>query len=445
MPRVPGEPLKNESCSIRYCGDRWNRISHRAIGPSIAVTREMQMQSTISSDKDAALKLLLRHLHQAVQQQRSGQIELHNSEGRIWHIHLYLGRLLWVIDRPARLRRWQRFLRLYPVLTSPQVVPIAEHCETDSWEYLTILELVKLGFMGRELAIEIIQAYSLECLFDILFKIEDIRAISWLEAESDIRQPITAFDSISTLIKAQQAIKTWNSQGLSQYSPNDIPQISDLAALHAQMTPNTYQSMSLLLTQNLSLRELAAVVKQPVQSLSLNLLIYIDQQAIEIRDADSAPKPLQAQSLQAQSPQTQSLQVQPPPAEPSHYSIFCVDDNVKTCEQLGQVVTGAGHRYTSLQDPIHAIPLLLETQPDLIFLDLIMPITSGYELCAQIRRISTFRTTPILILTGNDGIVDRVRAKVVGATDYLTKPVAPDKLLAAIDRHLVRQNVLLKS
>jgi two-component system, chemotaxis family, response regulator PixG len=388
------------------------------------------MQASVNSAKEAALKNLLRHLHQGVQSRRSGTIELHNSAGRIWHIHLYLGRLLLVVDRSARMRRWQRFLRLYPILLSPQVSQIADQYTSDNWEYLTIVELVKLGLMSRDMSVDIIQTYSVECLFDILLKIEDIRAIAWLEAESDIRQPITAFDSISTVIKAQQEIKSWNTQGLNGYSPNDIPRIIDLAALQAHMTPNTYQSMSLLLTQNLSLRELAAVIKQPIQSLAQNLLLYVDQQAIEISDIDSAL------SLKVPNASTS-------PTTEVKKSIFCVDDNRTTCEQLGRVITSAGYDYTSVQDPIHAIPLLIETQPDLIFLDLVMPITSGYELCSQIRRISSFRDTPILILTGNDGILDRVRAKVVGATDYLTKPVTPEKLIATLSRHLSAQKIAL--
>lgn len=382
------------------------------------------MQAPVNSAKEAALKSLLRHLHQGVQSHRSGTIELHNSAGRIWHIHLYLGRLLLVVDRSARMRRWQRFLRLYPILLSPQVSQIADQHTSDNWEYLTIVELVKLGLMSRDMAVDIIQTYSIECLFDILLKIEEIRAIAWLAAESDIRQPITAFDAISTVVKAQQDIKIWNSQGLSGYSPNDIPHIIDLAALQAQMTPNTYQSMSLLLSQNLSLRELAAVIKQPVQSLTQNLLLYVDQQAIDISDIDSAALSLKV-PIASSSPTVEIKR-----------SIVCIDDNLTTCEQLGRVIIAAGYDYTSIQYPICAIPHLLEVQPDLIFLDLVMPITSGYELCTKIRRISLFKDTPILILTGNDGIVDRVRAKVVGATDYLIKPVTPEKLLAALSRHL---------
>ncbi len=80
--------------------------------------------------------------------------------------------------------------------------------------------------------------------------------------------------------------------------------------------------------------------------------------------------------------------------------------------------------------------MLLSRKPDLIFLDLIMPNTNGYEICAQLRTLSCFRHTPIIILTGNDGIVDRVRAKMVGSTDFITKPVQEYIVLEAINKYI---------
>lgn len=99
-------------------------------------------------------------------------------------------------------------------------------------------------------------------------------------------------------------------------------------------------------------------------------------------------------------------------------------------------MTSAGYRYVSVQDSVHALPLLLENKPALIFLDLVMPIASGYEICSQIRRMSAFKNTPVVILTGNDGIVDRVRARVVGASDFLSKPVNTEKVLAIVRQYL---------
>jgi chemotaxis family two-component system response regulator PixG len=80
--------------------------------------------------------------------------------------------------------------------------------------------------------------------------------------------------------------------------------------------------------------------------------------------------------------------------------------------------------------------MLIENKPDLIFLDLVMPIANGYEICTQIRRVSLFQTTPVIILTSNDGIVDRVRAKMVGSSGFLAKPIEREKVMTIVERYL---------
>jgi CheY-like chemotaxis protein len=93
-------------------------------------------------------------------------------------------------------------------------------------------------------------------------------------------------------------------------------------------------------------------------------------------------------------------------------------------------------QFIGINDPLRAIAILLARKPELIFLDLVMPNANGYEICGQLRRLSIFKHTPIVILTGNDGIVDRVRAKMVGSTDFLGKPVNPDQVLSTILKYI---------
>nr|WP_277879271.1 response regulator [Leptolyngbya sp. FACHB-711] len=116
--------------------------------------------------------------------------------------------------------------------------------------------------------------------------------------------------------------------------------------------------------------------------------------------------------------------------------IVCIDDSVKVCETMSEIITQAGYRFIAIHDSFQALPTLLAQKPSFIFLDLVMPIASGYEICTQIRRVSSFKDIPIVILTGNDGIIDRVRARVVGASDFLSKPIESDKVIAVINRHL---------
>jgi twitching motility two-component system response regulator PilG len=65
-----------------------------------------------------------------------------------------------------------------------------------------------------------------------------------------------------------------------------------------------------------------------------------------------------------------------------------------------------------------------------------MPKMDGYELCAMIRKSGAFHKTPVVMLTGKDGFIDRVRARMAGATEYLTKPFGEQDLLAIVDKYV---------
>ena len=116
--------------------------------------------------------------------------------------------------------------------------------------------------------------------------------------------------------------------------------------------------------------------------------------------------------------------------------VVYVDDSPADSQAMATIVQKAGYSYANISDSLQALPKLLELKPQIIFLDLVMPMANGYELCAQIRRISAFKETPIIIVTNNDGIADRVRAKVVGASGFFGKPIKEQRVLKVLKRYL---------
>jgi chemotaxis family two-component system response regulator PixG len=93
---------------------------------------------------------------------------------------------------------------------------------------------------------------------------------------------------------------------------------------------------------------------------------------------------------------------------------------------MQRILEPLGFEVMVITEPLQSVSILLKRKPDLIFLDLIMPNTNGYELCTFLRKTTTFQEVPIVILTGRDGMIDRVRAKMAGSSDFLSKP--PDSL-----------------
>ncbi|MGD1856775.1 MAG: response regulator [Leptolyngbyaceae cyanobacterium] len=123
-------------------------------------------------------------------------------------------------------------------------------------------------------------------------------------------------------------------------------------------------------------------------------------------------------------------------SSPEKPLVIYIEDNQSDSVAMETIVQNVGYGYANIIDPLQALPQLLELRPKLIFLDLVMPLVNGYELCAQIRRMSMFKEVPVIIVTNNDGIADRVRAKVVGASGFLGKPIRQKRVEKVLSKYL---------
>ena len=112
-----------------------------------------------------------------------------------------------------------------------------------------------------------------------------------------------------------------------------------------------------------------------------------------------------------------------PPEVVKRGLIACIDDSPQIGLEMQNILEPLGFEVLIINDPLQNVSILLQRKPDLIFLDLIMPNTNGYELCTFLRKTTTFQEIPIVILTGLDGVIDRVRAKMAGSSDFLNKPL----------------------
>jgi two-component system, chemotaxis family, response regulator PixG len=83
---------------------------------------------------------------------------------------------------------------------------------------------------------------------------------------------------------------------------------------------------------------------------------------------------------------------------------------------------------------------IIRINPDIILLDVGMPTIDGYKLCSMLRKHPAFKKTPIVMVTGNTGIIDRAKAKMAGSTDYMTKPFTQAGLIEMVSRHLMAEH-----
>jgi two-component system, chemotaxis family, response regulator PixG len=126
-----------------------------------------------------------------------------------------------------------------------------------------------------------------------------------------------------------------------------------------------------------------------------------------------------------------------PSFDPRKPLIACIDDSPVLSHSVKKILESVGYQSMVIPEPLAGMGLLAKYRPNLILLDLLMPTVNGYSVCKFLRETTLFKTTPIVILTAKDTIVDRTRAKLAGATDFITKPPEPQELLQVIRLHII--------
>ena len=118
------------------------------------------------------------------------------------------------------------------------------------------------------------------------------------------------------------------------------------------------------------------------------------------------------------------------------YTIACIDDSPTVLNAINSFLDDKSFSVVMINDPVRALMQVVRIKPDLILLDVAMPNLDGYELCSLLRKHSLFKNTPIIMVTGNTGFLDRAKAKLVKASGYLTKPFNQSELLKMVFKHL---------
>jgi DNA-binding response OmpR family regulator len=116
--------------------------------------------------------------------------------------------------------------------------------------------------------------------------------------------------------------------------------------------------------------------------------------------------------------------------------ILIVDDEPFNVDYLEQELEDLGYETTSARNGQEALEKVRAEAPDLILLDIMMPIMDGFEVCRILKGNDDTRLIPIVIMTALDGIDDRIKGIQAGADDFLTKPVNQRELVARIQTTL---------
>ena len=121
----------------------------------------------------------------------------------------------------------------------------------------------------------------------------------------------------------------------------------------------------------------------------------------------------------------------------SGVKVMVIDDSKTIRHTAEMLLKNAGCKVVTATDGFEALVRIVDHEPDIIFVDIMMPRLDGYQTCALIKHNRFFKKTPVIMLSSKDELFDRARGRIVGSELYLTKPFTRDELLGAIEQHVL--------
>ena len=115
--------------------------------------------------------------------------------------------------------------------------------------------------------------------------------------------------------------------------------------------------------------------------------------------------------------------------------VMIIDDSKTIRRTAETLLAKAGCDVVTAVDGFDALAKIADSNPDLIFVDIMMPRLDGYQTCSLIKNNADFAAKPVIMLSSKDGLFDKARGRIVGSDEYLTKPFSKEELFDAIERH----------
>ncbi|MDJ0902048.1 MAG: response regulator [Xenococcus sp. MO_188.B8] len=421
----------------------------------------------VSIDNFVASKQI--RLFQSLKEHRfSGRLHFSSANQLEWMFFLYLGRIIYATGGRHPVRRWRRNLVYY----LPQIALKLEE-ELDSlantslnksditWDYDLISFWVQQEKVSREQANNLIRAIIKEILFDIT---QNKTITYYLNPQKEISSTqLTMVDSEQQVVESWKIWQQWQQAGLESIEPDFAPKVTHPEKLKAKTSDKNYQVLMRLLDGKRPLRDLAVKKRTNIITLISSIRHYFRLgfvQLVAVPDIEvpillretSVPlrKTSASNQLQESTANTSSLML----FEEDHDSILdsiledseasdnsqkiliaCVNNSPLISQIMKKVVNTAGYDFLGESEALIAVAVLLRRKPDIIFIDLEISGLTAYELCSQLRQLSCFTETPILLFSKNTGLLDRMKAKVAGFSEIFHKSMESQSILDVINKY----------
>ena len=120
--------------------------------------------------------------------------------------------------------------------------------------------------------------------------------------------------------------------------------------------------------------------------------------------------------------------------------VMVIDDSKTIRRTAETLLKKEGCDVVTASDGFEALSKIADQQPQIVFVDIMMPRLDGYQTCALIKKSGKHKGTPVIMLSSKDSLFDRARGRMVGSDEYLTKPFTKESLLRAVESHLAHRS-----
>lgn len=394
------------------------------------------------------IKKIKSHLQNAVNLNQNCKIYVFTEQSNSWSFYFKKGDLAWASSSNHRFRRLYRLINKFCPNTNYYETKLREQEITELWELLFLNILYKRKKISKDQLREIVQEIIKEVLFDcyvikkqkyqikVIFETKGNQMGAILNS-SLFEKPIANLDYSRTSYRIESLVNNWENTPIGNYSPNLAPVIQDITKLKKAVNDvELYQQLFLFIDGEKTIRDLALAGGQDLIAVANHLAPHIKSKAIALQEIPDRQLPHLYFSPSNQEVNVHYLNKSRDYVRESDLPlIICVDDDSQVCQHITQLFNPIGYRIISVKDGAKTLIVLLENKPKLIFINANMPDINGYELCAQIKRMSGFKSIPIIILSKKERLVGKVRRKISGATDIIYKPLNSNEVLTVTQKY----------
>ena len=345
--------------------------------------------------------------------------------GPFWFVFFLNGQIAYASDGTGSLLRLRDYLRRYRADTTLNTLEVPFIDAINAPEYGYLWALLENHILTPAQGRSIIRSMVHETLFDLL----SLHQGSFIfDIGPALAPQLTTLEIAPLVAKIMKQVQEWKQFHPHIQSPNHCPVIADAVSLRAALPENAFKTLERQLDGKISLRQLARYLNRDVLTVARAIYPYVQKGWVQLQTHTSEETAASRRvGISMESGSTQANKIP---------RVVCIDDDVAIGKTVEYILKPQGYEATAISNPLKALSLVFQLKPDLILCDIAMPDLEGYEICAMLRKSTAFRQTPIIMLTGKDGFIDRVRARMVGATDYLTKPFGESELLMLLERYI---------